>query len=1118
MNRIRIAQRGLRFYWKTHLATGLAVLVASAVLAGALAVGDSIRATLSRRTAMCLGKIQATVSRPGLFRADLAARMEDKLAPQRGRTTPANESRIVVAPILQITGFAENSDASVRVGNVQIIGVDERFQEMGPGTAEDITSGPNNAVAVSRALAQRLNLKVGQDIVVRMRDAGGMPAEAVLTPEEQKHISLRRTVLRIAEDEQFGGFDLYSRPDGGLNVFMPLGELNAAMGKKGNWLRANTLLFAGAAGTSGIGQTLSSVWQPEDAELEVHIVDWPRALEVRSRDVFMPDTIAQQIQKNVPGGQGILTYFVNEFRRGEKSVPYSFICAVEGGTDEGSFTTLAQNEMVINEWLAEQLGASEGDKVEIRYFVPSQGKKLSEETATFTVKAVVPMMGAGADETLMPAIETMADARNCRDWKSGIPINLSKIRPEDERYWQKYKGAPKAFISMKSAKLLWSSRFGTLTAIRFSVNDYDVRSLRSKILSAIEPWQAGFVVSEVRQAGQRGARATTDFGGLATGLSLFLIAAAMILAGLVWSFGLRRRAGQVGILSAMGFGAGQIGWIFLLEEGPVIMAASILGVPVGIIYTKLILAGLNSIWAGAAGGIKIIFALRWQTAILAAGISICTTLVVWLFRIRNLWKRPAVELLDRTEEIFLPGGRIRLSLVAAGVVGFAAAGLGAYGTQVSAQQAAEIFFSSGMMILIAMGLFLSAGLSWLAVRHGSPQGVRAAGVSKSIRMLVLKNAAWRRGRSVAVSMTLAMGVFVVLATGVFQQAGPQDPTEKNSGTGGFTLWAQSSVGLVNDLNDKTFLRDIGISSGQLQHFNAVPLRLLSAQDASCLNIARVQQPSLWGVRAEGLAGRFRFKKVFDKRAPANPWEWLNLNLGQEVVPAIGDWATVYWGLHKDIGDELDYTDQSGRIFRLKIVALLDDSILQGGLLISERQFLKRFENTSGWNVFLIDMPLQSAESISEKLTQSLTAYGFEVQTTAEKLARFHQVENTYISIFMVLGSLGLILGAIGLGLVVLLNVLDRAGQLAMMRATGFEKKTLGRMLFLEHAGLLTAGLVFGVISAAVAAGPQLLQISHLPWKIITGLIAVMWASGLLWVCIAAAAAMRGDLLEPLRKE
>jgi ABC-type lipoprotein release transport system permease subunit len=925
-----------------------------------------------------------------------------------------------------------------------------------------------------------------------MRAVGGMPAEAVLALEEQTRVSFRRTVARIVDDEQFGGFDLYSRPGGGLNVFVPLAELNAAAKTAGGTIWANMLLAGGATAANDVRQTLPTVWQLEDAGLELRLVDWPRVLELRGRDVFIPDAIVQGIQKNVGGALGLVTYFVNELRCGARTVPYSFVCAVDDMPQDKSPVTVTQEEMIINEWLADELKASEGDKVEIRYFVPSLGKKLSEETATFTVRSVIPMMGSGADSSLMPGYGAMADAESCRDWDAGIPIDFSKIRTTDEEYWEKYKGAPKAFISMKAAKLLWSSRFGTLTAMRFSVDDYDMRSLRAKVLSAIEPWQAGFVVLDIRHVVRRGTKATTDFGGLTTGLSLFLIAASLILAGLVWSFGLHRRAGQTGMLSAVGFARGRIEWVFLLEEGPVILVASLLGAAAGLVYTKLILAGLNGIWAGAAGGMKTIFAARPQTMALAAGISIAASSVVWLLRVRKFIKRPAADLLDRTQEILLPKGRAGVLLAFAALLISAAAGLSVYGTMVSAAAAAGMFFGAGAMVLVSMALLLSAGLVYL--------GLRAKQVSSSRLELAIKSAARQRGRSLAVAMTLAMGVFVVLATGVFQKSAPKNPTDKASGTGGFTLWAQSSVPLINELD------------------NAVSLRVWLAEDASCLNLGRAQQPSLWGVRAEALTGRFRFKKVFDKRPPTDPWEWLELDMGENIVPAIGDWATVYWGLHKDVGDEVDYTDQNGRVFRLKIVALLDDSMLQGGLVISERQFLKRFENTSGWSIFLMDVPVSSAGAVSETLTRSLGAYGFEAGTTADRLAMFHQVENTYIGIFMVLGSLGLVLGTVGVGLVVLLNAMERAGEMAMMRAIGYSKKTLGMMLFVEHAGLLTAGLVFGIISAAVAAGPQLEQMANLPWKIIASLIAAMWVGGLIWTALAAAVTMRGDLLEPLRKE
>jgi ABC-type lipoprotein release transport system permease subunit len=227
MNLNRMTQQGLRFYWKTHLATGLAVLVAAAVLAGALAVGDSIKATLARRTQMRLGRIGTAVQCPGLFRAQLASELEAKLIVQRGPEASTNAPQVVVAPVLQTTGFVENTDGTVRVGGIQVLGIDERYWKLGPQLSPRPAEEVKEGVAVSRALARRLGLKAGQEIVVRMHAVGGTPAETVLTPEEQTRVSFRRTVVRIVEDEKFGGFDLYSRPDSGLNVFVPLAELGA---------------------------------------------------------------------------------------------------------------------------------------------------------------------------------------------------------------------------------------------------------------------------------------------------------------------------------------------------------------------------------------------------------------------------------------------------------------------------------------------------------------------------------------------------------------------------------------------------------------------------------------------------------------------------------------------------------------------------------------------------------------------------------------------------------------------------------------------------------------------------------------------------------------------------
>ncbi len=1094
MEHHRMVLNGLRFYWKTHIAAGLAVMCAVAVLVGSLSSGDSIRATLARQTQMRLGQVRLAVSSTGLFRSALAQDL-------------AQKNKINVIPVLNVRGFAENTDGSIRTGGVQIIGVNDRFWTIGPN-AQPKPVLIKEGIAISHALAQRLNLKPGQEMIIRTAAPGGMAIEAAMTPEDQRQVAFRRTVDTIVTEEQFGSFDLFARPDGGLNVFVPLEKLNEWFGFTADNLRANLLLITSTLQSSDVLDLIRNKWQLSDAGLSLVEPNVPGVLELRSESVFFSDAIVQSLAQKVPAGFDVLTYFVNEFRAGSHATPYSFVCALDTHPEAGLFGALNADEMMINEWLADDLKVSEGDSIEICYFVPSQGKNLSERTATFTVKAVVPMMGTGADPSLMPPFEALADAENCSDWKPGIPIDLSRIRPADEQYWKKYKGSPKAFIAMKAAKLLWSSRFGSLTAIRYSKADYDIDTLTGKILSAIEPQQVGYFVQDVYDAGQKAAAGTTEFGSLITSMSFFLIIASLILAGLVYTFALQRRCCQAGILLAEGFSQRQVYFIFLAEQALVALPAIIAGIPVGVLFTGLVLSGLNTIWADAAGGLQVVFGMRMQTILIAAAVSLLLSLAVFGWKLRHLLRRNIIDLLEHGEELILPKGRSTFSMGLAILLLIVSAGLAMYGSTLAAQNASLVFFGSGAAVLAALLLMLSALLSLIAWQVQKP--------SRTLLSLAVRNAARRKGRSLAVVEILAMGVFIIFSVAGFQKTALTNAADKNSGTGGFLLWSQCDIPLakVPDAIDVGPLAQEAPSSPIV----SIGLRQYSEEAASCLNLASAQRPIIWGVNPQSLNGRFQFRSVVDKTNADAPWQLLSQDFGEGIVPAIGDYATVYWALHKKLGDTIDYIDQTGRLFRLNIVGVLRDSILQGGLLISEKQFLQRFPDTQGWSVVLIDASAAQSQVISQHLTQSLSPYGFETILTADRLSRFHRVENTYISIFMALGSLGLILGSFGLGLVVLLNVLDRAGELAMMRAVGFTKKALVRLLFFEHSGLLAAGLIMGIVSAMVAAGPRLAESGQFPWQFLMILAGILLCSGIGWIGFSAKVAFRTDLLEPLRKE
>jgi putative ABC transport system permease protein len=266
-------------------------------------------------------------------------------------------------------------------------------------------------------------------------------------------------------------------------------------------------------------------------------------------------------------------------------------------------------------------------------------------------------------------------------------------------------------------------------------------------------------------------------------------------------------------------------------------------------------------------------------------------------------------------------------------------------------------------------------------------------------------------------------------------------------------------------------------------------------------------------------GSFTFTKTIESASGKELWDLLEENLGENVVPAIGDYATVYWALGKSVGDELDYIDEKGRRFRLRLVGMLKNSILQGSLLISEDEFIKRFPSEDGYRVLLIDVPQDKTEAVADELSPRLRDFGLSLTSTTQRLAEFNAVENTYLSIFQLLGGLGLILASVGLGLVVLRNVLERRGELAMLQAVGFEKAELKRMVFYEHGGLLAGGLACGIIAAMVAVSPALKSPgAQVPYLSLVLTIAAIAISGIVWIWIATAFALSGKMLDALRNE
>ena len=341
---------------------------------------------------------------------------------------------------------------------------------------------------------------------------------------------------------------------------------------------------------------------------------------------------------------------------------------------------------------------------------------------------------------------------------------------------------------------------------------------------------------------------------------------------------------------------------------------------------------------------------------------------------------------------------------------------------------------------------------------------------------------------------------------------------RESGTGGFTLVAESDVPLPRGLAGDEAAADLGLDEqdrAQLARASIYSLRLRPGEDASCLNLYQPERPRLLGV-PPGFVDRGGFSFRTSAAAVDEPWRLLDQPLEPGVIPAIGDANSVQWILHLGLGDELEMEDDRGATVRLRIVGTLDTSIFQSELLIPEAAFLEHFPDSSGFAYFLAETPPDLVEPVGHLLEERLARYGFDATPTADKLAAYMAVEHMYLDTFQALGGLGLLLGTLGLAVVLARNVIERRAELATLRAFGFRRGSLGWMVVAENGFLLLLGIAVGAGAGLVAVAPHLS--GHLPWPALLGTLAVVFVVGIAAGALAVAAALRTPLLPALKAE
>jgi ABC-type lipoprotein release transport system permease subunit len=578
----------------------------------------------------------------------------------------------------------------------------------------------------------------------------------------------------VISRDAMGEFSL--RPSQGevRAVFLPLDRVQRDMEVDG---MVNTLLLTAQA-------DVRSRYTLEDIGLRL------RAGQIEHRSLILDDYLVSAIREADPQAQPVFTYLANTIRANGREVPYSLVAAIDRPD------IADENSIVLNSWTARELNARPGDAVELEYYLWDPSGRLTTEEAPFRLTSVEPVQPS--DRDLAPEYPGISGAESVADWDPPFPIELKRIRTQDEDYWNRYRATPKAYIRLAAGQKLWRSKYGAVTSVRISPA-FNAEKLRR----SINPERAGLTVVNARQEALQASRGSTNFGEYFMYFSFFLVISGLLLTGLFFRLGLEQRARETETLRAMGYPHRMLRRLFLTEGALLGLAGGLLGALGALAWGSLILLGLRTWWVEAVGTreLALHFSLTGVLIAMAAALAIGPAVILLSLRER---RRTAPAL--RTRSWF------SIAALVCGIAALIAGGPGG-------------FFAGGALLMIAALGFL---LGWL---RGTP------GKVENVRSLGFRYTAHRPGRSILCIALIAAASFLIVAVDSFRRDTTSD--------GPWRYFAESAIPLFYDPNTAEGRDALNLSGAPQAQW--LKFRLRPGDDASCLNLYAPRNPRVAGV-------------------------------------------------------------------------------------------------------------------------------------------------------------------------------------------------------------------------------------------------------------------------------
>jgi len=800
----------------------------------------------------------------------------------------------------------------------------------------------------------------------------------------------------------------------------------------------------------------------------------------------------------------------------------------QNGTGAHIKGELKVDEIGLTNWTAKELGAHVGDIITVNWSIMDDHLDLIPHSSNFTVAWIIDMVGKANDTGIMPDFPGIGGIESCFKWDPPFPMDLSLIQPKDEAYWKQFRGIPKAYIWLGDAEAMWGNDQGNLTMVKMNRT---VNGETSWLDEIADPAIVGMSIIPIRDQLVSSASAMDIFLQMFLAFGTITIAAAILFVASTFRMMIDGRRSELGMLLSIGISRNRI-MKDLLAEGMVYATiAGLIGLTIGWIMTGALVLGLDTVWSSVVGGQQVIaqafipMHIGPGSVALSLGVGFLLSLILLIILARSASRTSVMEARGHEGPTDIKGHRRHASvgtiilIIGADIMFILFLVLGIpkdaqvwrslsdyclivllWGVTIGIHEeksdpdliryfipfplGAVLFsivhayfsfqqpFVSVLALFVIDGLFITISLFGFLVTLFALIPKASKGTPNVVAFSFMKKNMTRTAMTIGVFALIIFSI-VSLSVIISVQNSALGNAAKEQG-GGFDIMAEATRPIGPDLNDQAARQKIGVELTQPVELFMV--RTVGTSGAVCSNMNPQYPPRLIGANDRFIqSSDFPVASSLSGKGTKETWAALDTKVDGRI-PIMVDENTLiiylgYAAYEGALGHVFSVSAENGPV-ELVVAGILSPSVIAGNFVMHEDWLKQLYPTGSGYRV-VFAKTAQPATVIGE-LENGLANYGLDARNVKDIVRETTSAEQGYMNLFQAYLGAGLVLGVVALAVTEARQVTERRRDIAMLRAIGLSRSSIGRVFYIEAAIVGIMSLAIGLIAGlalAATSGP-----------------------------------------------